>query len=302
MTLWTMHEGEVPISDGLVRDLIAAQAPRWSGLPLRRVPSDGTDNAVYRLGEHLTVRLPRIGWAAHDTAKEARWLPWLAPQLPLPIPVPLFVGQPMTARPGPGYPFPWNICPWIEGRTPQWGQVQQPRAFALALADFVRALQAIPAHDGPPASRGRPIAELDESLRQWLPRVAEHLDPAPLAAAWARVLDVPAWTGDPVWVHGDLLAGNLLVGPQGDLRAVIDFGGLGTGDPAIDLLPAWALLGPAERRLFRAALNPDAATWARGRGWALHIAAASLGYYWDSCPPIRERSLHLLGQALADQT
>ncbi|HET6261216.1 MAG TPA: aminoglycoside phosphotransferase family protein, partial [Chloroflexia bacterium] len=256
-----MHPNEVDTDVALVRRLLAAQFPHWADLPLEPVPSAGTDNAIYRLGDDMAVRLPRIEWATAQVDKEHRWLPLLAPHLPLAIPVPLAKGAP-----GEGYPWRWSVYRWLEGENATVESITDLRQAARDLAEFVAALQRIDATPGPPPGphnfgRGEPLAMRDARTRAAIADLQEHgiLDSYTLTAvaeAWDAALQSPAWEGPPVWIHGDLQPGNLLA-VEGRLRAVIDFGGLGVGDPACDLIVAWNFLPPESREVYRAALAVD---------------------------------------------
>ena len=271
-----MHPDEQPVDDALVRALLDDQHPRFRDLPLSRVPSAGTDNALFQLGDALVVRLPRIHWAADDVGKEQAWLPRLAPHLPLPVPTPVELG-----RPGHGYPWSWSVYRWLDGTPPVAGALADPLGVARDLGAFVARLHAAPgAEDGPRATRGVPLGEREEHVREAL--AALEADPDVDVDAcldlWQACRDAEAWAGPPVWVHGDLAPGNVLL--QGDrLAAVIDFGALGVGDPAIDLMAAWTLLPAEARSTYRQAAGADDATWARGQGWALSVALGQLHYY-----------------------
>ncbi|MEA2350763.1 MAG: hypothetical protein QOG86_1704 [Thermoleophilaceae bacterium] len=298
-----MHEGEVYADASLVRRLLAAQAPRWAALPLTPVASAGTSNAVYRLGDDLAVRLPRHPGAAGQVGKEHRWLPGLAPYLPLPIPLPVARGVP-----GEGYPWPWSVCRWLDGENATLDRLAAPYAAAVDLAAFVTALRGVDATGGPPPGehnfgRGAPLAQRDGSVRDALAAldgpVDGAVDTAAIRVEWDTALRAPVWDGAPVWVHGDLSPGNLLA-RDGRLSAVIDFGGLGVGDPACDLLVAWSLFGAEARQEFRDALGVDDASWARGRGWALSVAVIALPYYLRTNPMIVRDSRHTIAAVLAD--
>ncbi len=274
-----MHENEVDTGPDLVRRLLASQVPHWAGLPLRPVRSAGTDNAIYRLGDGLTVRLPRIGWATAQVEKEHYWLPLLAPHLPLPISEPLVQGEP-----GEGYPYPWAIHRWLEGENPSADSLADPSAAAHDLAQFVLALRRIPTlPESPKADRGEPLVTRDAGVREAIAALGELLDGRVALSAWETALAAPEWTGEPVWVHGDLLPGNLLF-HAGRLSAVIDFGGLGVGDPACDLMIAWSLFSGESREVFRTSLAADEALWERGRGHALAQALMFVPYYLYTNP------------------
>ncbi|WP_245872719.1 aminoglycoside phosphotransferase family protein [Deinococcus planocerae] len=292
-----MHEGEVETSAALVRSLLTAQFPHWADLPLSRVQSAGTDNAIYRLGDDLAVRLPRIHWATGQIDKEFRWLPRLAPLLPLTLPVPMAKGEP-----GEGYPWPWGVYTWLPGENATPARLADPNQAAVDLAGFILALQRIDPAGGPlpePLGRGVPLATRDAFTREHIARLPGDLDAGTITAAWEHALRAPAWDRPPVWIHGDLQAGNLLAA-HGRLRAVIDFGALQVGDPACELAVAWRMLDAEAREVFRAALSCDEATWARARGWALSVAVVEVAYYLHTNPVMVAAARHTLAEALSD--
>ena len=297
MTVKKMHADEVATDADLIRRLLAAQFPQWAGLPIEPVASAGTDNALYRLGDDLAVRMPRIHWAAGQVEKEARWLPEFAPRLPLAIPAPLAVGEP-----GEGYPWRWGVYRWLNGETVHPDRLDDPIDLARELARFVNALHAIDASGGPGpgdhnSGRGRPLIDRDASTHTALDSLRDEIDIEAATALWDAAHAAPIWDRPPVWVHGDLQAGNLLAA-DGRLSAVIDFGCLGVGDPAVDLLPAWNLLSGAARDAFRAELNVDDPTWRRGQGWALSVAAIALPYYRDTNPTLAGSSRRVFAALL----
>jgi aminoglycoside phosphotransferase (APT) family kinase protein len=294
-----MHADEVMTDVALVGRLIAAQFPQWAGLPIERVQSAGTDNALYRLGDAMVVRLPRIEAAAGQVEKEQRWLPHLAPHLPLAIPVPLARGTPTD-----DYPWHWSVYRWLKAETATIERIADPRQAATALAQFIMALQRIDATGGPApgahnSSRGVPLATRDASTRAAIASLHGVIDTEAATAVWDAALRVPAWDGPPVWIHGDLQSGNLLA-VRGRLSAVIDFGCLGVGDPACDLMVAWNLFSAEARDAFRAALVVDDATWARGRGWALSVGLIALPYYRHTNPVLAGIPRYAITEALTD--
>jgi len=289
-----MHVDEINTDVTLVSRLLAAQFPQWANLSIEPVHSAGTDNAIYRLGEDMAVRLPRIHWAIEDVHKEHQWLPKLAPLLPLAIPVPLAKGAP-----GEGYPWHWSVYPWLKGKNVAIKDIADPNLFTKELAQFVAALHRIDFSDGPLASRGVPLAMRDAPTRAAIENLHGLIDVDAATSLWEASLKIPEWRGPSVWVHGDISPGNLLV-VDGRLSAVIDFGGLGVGDPACDLIVAWNLLSADIRKIFRAALKIDDATWARGRGWALSVALIQLPYYLDTNPVIVANARHVIAEVLAD--
>jgi aminoglycoside phosphotransferase (APT) family kinase protein len=263
------------IDAGLARRLVAAQFPQWAGLPVRPVAAGGWDNRTFRLGDDMSLRLPSAQRYVEAVDKEQRWLPHLAPCLPLPVPVPLARGEP-----GEGYPFPWSVLRWIDGDPARPDRIGDPAEFARALAAFLIALRGIDAGGGPRAGahsfhRGAPPAFYDGETRAAIAALGASVPAAAATAAWEAAL-AAAYDGPPVWFHGDVAMGNLLVDADGRLSAVIDFGTSGVGDPACDLTIAWTLFSGAGREAFRAAIPADAAMWARARGWALWKALITI--------------------------
>jgi aminoglycoside phosphotransferase (APT) family kinase protein len=258
----------------LARRLVDRQFPQWADLPITRVAVDGWDNRTFRLGDDLTVRLPSGDWYALQVEKEQRWLPVLAPQLPLPIPAPVARGEP-----GEGYPYAWSIYRWLDGEVAREARIEDLTDFATRLAAFLVALQRIDAGGGPAPVRhnffrGGPLATYADETARSIDALGAEIRGAAASRVWEDAV-AAAWEGDPVWFHGDVATGNLLL-RGGRLAAVIDFGTSGVGDPACDVVIAWTLLSGDSRDAFRSALGVDAATWSRGRGWALWKALISL--------------------------
>jgi aminoglycoside phosphotransferase (APT) family kinase protein len=291
-----MHADEVDTDVELVRRMLAGQFPQWADLAIEPVVSYGTDHDIYRLGDHLAARLPRIGWATGQAAKEREWLPKLAPHLPLAVPVQLAMGDPAE-----GYPFAWSVYEWLPGENAN-GTIDDLDQAAVDLAAFVKALRGIDvtgAYPRPTGSRGAPLTELDTNVRRSIDELGDRIDTDAALRSWEASLDAPAWDGEEVWVQGDLLPGNLLV-VEGCLSAVIDFGCLNVGDPACDLQPAWNVFAGDSRARYRAELQADDASWLRGRGWTLYQAVMALPYYWDTNPGMIRQASHALAQVLAD--
>jgi Predicted aminoglycoside phosphotransferase len=294
-----MHIDEIDIDVAPVARLLSAQFPQWTELPIEPVPSAGTNNALYRLGPDLAVRLPRIEGATGQMDKEHQWLPRLAPHLPLAIPVPLAMGEP-----GEGYPWPWSVYRWLEGESAESQHLTDQGQAARDLAHFIMALQRIDLADWPPplpsqSSRGVPLSTRDAYVRSAIAKLSGMLDTDAVTAVWDVTLQAPEWHGPPILTHGDLLPGNLLV-QQGRLSAVIDFEGLGVGDPACDLIAAWSLLSARTRDVFRAALSIDDATWARGQGWPLSIGLIAFPYYQNTNPVLAATAHRMITEVLAD--
>lgn len=261
------NHNKIHIDIPLVRHLITMQFPEWADLEIKPVESSGWDNKTFHLGKHMTVRLPSHSDYSDQVEKEQYWLPKLAPQLPLPISMPLAMGKPDV-----GYPLNWSIYKWLDGSIASINQITNLRQFASTLAEFLSALQQCDATGGPLAGehnfyRGGDLATYDAETRQAIATLDDKSYAKATTTVWNLAL-ASTWQYPPVWVHGDIAIGNLLVN-NGQLSAVIDFGQLGIGDPACDLAIAWTLFIGESRDAFRATLKLDSATWARGRGWAL---------------------------------
>jgi aminoglycoside phosphotransferase (APT) family kinase protein len=284
-----MHDKEVDVDDALVRRLLRTQMPDIADRPLTIVEPWGTDNAIWRLGDDLVVRLPRIQWATGQIAREAMWLPRLAPHLPVAVPEPVAVGEP-----GEGYPYNWAVHRWIAGESATLAVINDPVTFALDLARFVRKLQAVPADGAPAASnRARPLQDYDAATRRAIDNASHLIDAAAATALWDEALAAPSYDAAPVWVHGDV-EGNCVV-RNGRLCGVVDWGSACAGDPAVDVQVVWSpLFSDESRRVFLDALDVDDATLARSRGAAINQACAALPYYMLTYPLIVERSWHKL--------
>lgn len=267
----------------VARRLVAEQFPRWAGLPVRPVPSGGTDNVVFRLGSELALRMPMRAGSVGGIGKEARWLPLIAAHVTLEVPTVVAEGEP-----GPGYPFPWAVVRWLDG---QDGQTAPPRPLAdaaVALGRFVAELQAIDTSAGPAPlsegfSRGGPLAGRDRVFRAALAQCAGLVEVDRVAAVWDEALRAPRWRGRPVWLHADLLPGNLLV-RGGRLAGVLDFGTMCTGDPAYDVTAAWHVFDADSRPTFLALVGADGPTRARARGLVVSGGVIALPYYLHTNP------------------
>ncbi|MBY0377839.1 MAG: aminoglycoside phosphotransferase family protein [Gammaproteobacteria bacterium] len=251
----------------LAHELIHAQFPQWAALSIKPVEPGGWDNRTFRLGKEMTIRLPSAEVYAAQVKKEQYWLPKLAPALPLSIPTPLAMGSPSKQ-----YPWHWSIYNWLKGETASVERIQDLSQFAVALAEFLIALQHSDTTEGPIAGshnffRGGALSTYDEQTRQAIAVYQDKATAKAMMTVWETAL-ASHWQNPPLWIHGDIAIGNLLV-QNGKLCAVIDFGQLGIGDPACDLVIAWTLFTGKSRDAFKAALALDKDTWARSRGWAL---------------------------------
>jgi aminoglycoside phosphotransferase (APT) family kinase protein len=286
---------ETTLDVPLVRRLVCGQFPHLADREIAPLVTAGTDNAIYRLGDDLAVRLPLRESAAPQIAREQRWLPHLAPHLPLTIPEPLWAG--VAAE---GYPWPWSIRRWLDGRDAAHAGVPNRLQAAKDLGGFLTALRAIDARGGPPAGRanhgrGLPLARLDKRVRGDLARLGGEIDVGPPLSAWDEALSAPAWSGPGAWLHGDLHPSNLLV-RDGRIVAVLDFGLLGVGDPAADLFVGWSLLDAPARAVFRDAAAADDAMWKRGRGWAVFNAVIALAFYLKTNPVLYQMARRTLAE------
>jgi aminoglycoside phosphotransferase (APT) family kinase protein len=269
----------------LVRGLIADQFPIWSHHPIIAVDSTGTDNAIFRLGDNMAVRLPKVAWAMHQPQREYDYLPMVGAHLALPVPVPIALGMPTSA-----YPCHWTICAWVDGETLSLADVIANPDLPDDLARLIADLAAIDPDGGPPSGkangfRGSALITRDVSFRVALPKLTDLIDTGTAMACWQESLAAPTWRQSPQWVHGDLMPGNLLF-RNGRLCGTIDFGMMGVGDPACDAMAAWTCLSADARPRFRERSGADEAMWLRARGWALSVAVIALAAYRDDNPPL----------------
>ncbi|WP_404795910.1 aminoglycoside phosphotransferase family protein [Streptomyces pristinaespiralis] len=297
MSTRTTTDTRPVITAALARRLVDTQFPQWAGLPLALLDPAGSDHVIYRLGGKLSVRLPRHAGAIGQAEKEAEWLPRLAPHLPLAVPSPVGVGEPDF-----GYPWPWAVSRWLDGDVATVEALGDSSEAAVQLAGFLTALQRF-ARPDTPADAARqnltvgPLADRDRATRAAIAGTDGIFDTAAMTELWNEALDAPGWHHSPVWFHGDLHTGNLLTTGR-RLSAVIDFGGLGIGDPACDLTIAFSLMSAGSRTAFRAALGVDEATWTRGRGWALATGLNAYTSYADVSPRIAAQTTRQINAAL----
>ena len=297
MTHVRMHEDELDLPESLVRQLLRDQQPQWADLPLHRVVSSGTDNAMFRLGESMVVRLPRVERAVPRLETELTWLPVLAARLPLTAPEPVAIGKPSDI-----YAWTWAILSWIDGENAFDASIDDPRQAAHDVADVVHALWRVDTRGAPsakPGRRGTPLVTTEAQTRRSIEQCEGLVDVGAVTAAWEAALRAPEWKRDPVWFHGDIARGNLLI-RNGRINALIDFGSIAVGDPACDLVIAWDMFDRETRPVLRSALDVDDATWDRGRGWALCTAVWTLPYYLHTNPPMVRQARHKIAEVLSE--
>jgi len=289
-----MHENQLDINIDLVRTIINKQFPEYGDLPLTPVNSTGTVNVIYRLGSELTVRMPRLSKWSKDIEKETTWLPRLSPHLSLEIPEPVAVGQATKI-----YPSIWAIYRWISGDVYSDQSVSDEKEAAKQLAAFVNEFHSIEVPSDAPKAGRRPLAELCEITERAVREADDLLDVERVLLAWRESAKASPWDGIPVWIHADLLRPNLLV-EAGRLKAVIDFGSCGIGDPCFDLVPAWSVFGAEGRQVFQSTITADPDTWLRARAYALHQAALIVPYYRETNPGFVDLALRTIEQVLLD--
>ncbi|SCF76283.1 aminoglycoside phosphotransferase family protein [Streptomyces sp. Ncost-T10-10d] len=281
------------INGALVRRLVDTQFPQWAELPLKLLDPAGSDHVIHRLGDELSVRLPRHAGAIGQAKKESEWLPRLAPHLPLAIPVPVGVGEPDF-----GYPWPWAVSRWLDGEVATVEALADSTGAAVELAEFLTALQRLtPADDTRDDLTVRSLADRDRATRAAIAKSDGAFDTGAMTELWDAALSAPGWDRPSVWFHGDFHTGNLLT-VDGRLSAVIDFGELGIGDPSCDLMIAFTLMSAGSRAAFRAALGVDDATWTRGRGWALATGLNAYTSYAAVNPRVAAQTTRQINEAL----
>ena len=275
----TMHENEFSIDEKLVYRLLNSQCRQWAHLSLQSVTSSGTDHALFRLGKDLVIRLPRLDGAINNINKEWEWLPQISPFLKTSISEPLFKGDPTEF-----YPYSWLVSPWHQGANPPLEKENEYAQLAKDLASFLNQFHAIPLENGPYSRRGVPLKVFDEETRNAIQQLDGEIRTKQVTEIWEHFLELPYWQKTLVWVHGDLLPGNVII-ENTRLSAIIDFSDLGVGDPACDLIVAWSLFNKSSRNVFKEHLHDiDEQTWQRGRGLALSIALIILPYYKHTNP------------------
>jgi aminoglycoside phosphotransferase (APT) family kinase protein len=289
---------KININKPLTHQLISSQFPQWAHLPITPVEPGGWDNRTFRLGEQMLMRLPSAAHYADKVQKEQYWLPKLAPLLPLPIPTPVAMGKPTDQ-----YPFPWSIYRWIEGQTASHENISNPNQFAIDLAHFLRSLQRIDITGGPLAGphnfyRGGSLKTYDAETQEALIKLHDKFDTSIAEKIWYRAI-ASKWHNPPVWIHGDIAPTNLLV-KDGKLTAVIDFGGLGIGDPACDYAIAWTFFDNESRNTFRTTLGVDDETWNRARAWALWKALITVAQLPGTNSTEQEKSKRVIDEIIAD--
>lgn len=293
-----MNTIQTNIDTNLAHRLVASQFPQWKDLPIQPVEKSGWDNRTFYLGKDMLVRMPSAECYAFQVEKEQYWLPKLAPLLPLEIPSPLAMGEP-----GEGYPWTWSIYKWLEGESASRANIGDLRDFAENLADFLIALHGIDSTNGPKPGphnfyRGGDLSTYDAETRQSIDILKDKINVGFVTEVWERAIST-TWQDKPVWIHGDVSVGNLLV-RQGRLSAVIDFGQLGVGDPACDLTIAWTFFKDESRQVFRKKLPLNTDTWARGRAWALWKALIVAAGITDSNADEAAEPMRIIDEIIAD--
>lgn len=273
-----MHPHQIDVSDDDVRRLIGAQFPQWAHESVRRVPSYGTTNAMFRLGSDKVVRLPFIPGDGVGVPVETAILERVRGKLPVAVPEVIANG-----RADERYPYTWSVLTWVEGAMPVPESLDDPVRLVDDLVDFLTRLRELPTRGVRRAQRSGPLAPLAQPVHETMRELEGEFDTDSLRRLWDDALAAPDWAEAPVWLHADLLPSNLLVDAAGGLAGVLDWAAAGVGDPSCELLAAWNVFPAEERTLFRARLGErlglDDATWRRGRGWAIAQAVLALPYY-----------------------
>ncbi len=292
-----MHEGELTLSPEMIHALLETQCPQYAALPLSEKDLGGTMNHIFRLGDDKILRLPRMP-GDKTLEKEVRWIRFLQPHFDVQFPIPLHVGTPTE-----DYPAVWAVFGWVPG-TP-CGTLGEEEEISLAreLAAFVKKLHAMPVPEEAPKAGRRPLIELDastlEAFEECRPFYKTPADEERFRKIWADAQNLPLWDGERRFIHADLLKTNILL-ENGKLQAILDFGSVGAGDPAMDLIPAWTIFTSAGRKEYRALLPYEDAIWQRARAYALHQALLIIPYYAVSYPEFTAMALDTLQQILLD--
>lgn len=295
----TMHPGQVEVDATRLAEAVAAQVPELSGLPVRRLESAGTVVAPFRIGETHLARVPLVPSSGPDARerlqREAEHARFLTRRVPVDVPTRLHLGTPFT-----GYPGWWTVWTWVEGTSLDRASGVDQFTLADDLAGLLRTIHSLPTdgHDGNGLGRGgRPLADTDW-VRSSIARSAHLIDADAATAVWERALSAPAHRGRASYIHGDPVPGNLIV-RDGRLAGLVDIAEPTFGDPAADLVPAWAVFSADARTRFREAMAVDDADWERGRGWAFEMAIGALHYYERTNPVFFTQALRTLQRLLA---
>ena len=296
-----MHDDQVDVDAETVAELIQDQFPRWGGQRVRLLRSTGTVNAVFRVGDGLSARFPLRPAAAAEVLAvleaEARASAELARVSPFPAPEPVALGEP-----GAGYPMPWSVQTWVPGTVASIADPSGSNAFAQDLAAFITALRTAGTRGRRFSGKGRGgvLTHHDTWMDTCFERSEGLLDVPRLRRLWGRLRELPR-TGADVMSHGDLIPGNVLVA-GGRLSGVLDTGGFGPADPALDLVSAWHLLQPGPRDLLRRTLGCDDLEWERGKAWAFEQAMGVVWYYVESNPTMSAMGRRTLDRILESVT
>ena len=287
-----MHEDEIEVNEEIVKALIAEQFPSYKDLPVKRIHTKGTVNAIFKLGDELCVRMPILDWANDALHVEYRVLPIISKNVSLSVPEVIEKGKPNNS-----FPFDWAIYRWIKGETYD-NSLAEETGVMEALAGFITELRSINVTGDLPKAGRRPLLELDEVTIKTIHDCEGDIDTKAALMIWQEIHNMKPWDGKPVWIHADLLKPNLIVF-NNRLSAIIDFGGAGIGDPAFDIIPAWATLSNKTRGLFRKLLNVDDETWLRAKAYALHQAVLILPYYRRTNPAFSELAKSTINSILS---
>ena len=292
MGVQKLHDDEVDINLSLANNLVSSQFPQWKKLPIHMMSEQGTDNVMFRLGNDKVIRLPRKPSAITSLEKEMQYLPILSGALPINIPSILGTGTPDDH-----YPFPWIVSQYFAGSHPDTTHPLNSQQATIDLSQFITTMHTIPTDNAPLCQRGKPLKEKDTAMKAAISQLDNSFDIQAIKALWDNALSTPNWLRDPVWIHGDLHAGNVLA-KDGVITAIIDFGLCGIGDPAVDLMCAWTLLPHQARQQLRLLACPDDDTWHRARGWALCFSVIAYPYYKTRHPAFALIAKNILHQTL----
>lgn len=286
-----MHKDEIIVNEHMVQKLINEQFPQYTDLPIRKVNSTGTVNAIYMLGEEYYVRLPRLNWASSSLHREWHILPIVSKHVTITVPEVIGKGSPNA-----DYPLSWAIYRWIRGEIFGHSYINEAEA-ATALARFITELHSIKTISDAPHAGRKPLRELNEITINAILDCKTDINGEKALKLWRGLIDIEPWNGNRVWIHADLLKPNLIVN-NGKLAAIIDFGSAGVGDPAFDAVAAWTVLSSETRALFKTLLNFDEHAWLRAKAYALHQAALIIPYYRESNPAFACQAMNTIDNIL----
>ncbi|GHV45553.1 acetyltransferase [Spirochaetia bacterium] len=289
-----LHGDQFDINVEIVKNLIKKQFPEFKELPIFEFDSIGTVNSIFRLGNEHYIRFPKTKQYEDSILKEYRILPYISKHITLEIPQPIKLGNPCSL-----YPVHWAIYNWINGEPYDNNKIADIQDIVSELANFINELHTISLLKDAPKAGRKPLLELDKMTIDALNASKEEIKYTKIIKIWNNLVNTSVWNNKPVWIHADLLKPNILI-KDNHIAAIIDFGSAGIGDPAFDLIPAWAIFDKESRNKLQKTLDINEDTWNRACAYALHQAALIIPYYRKSNPGFVKQAIDTINEIIID--